>query len=49
MLSLDSPRWAALRASPGGTGELAARLLRDIRAGAGADPKRAVIPGRVEF
>lgn len=29
MLALDSPRWATLRASPGGTGELAARLLRE--------------------
>ena len=29
MLPLDSPRWAVLRASPGGTGDLAARLLRD--------------------
>ena len=29
MLPLDSPRWAALRSSPGGTGALAARLLRD--------------------
>lgn len=35
MLSLDSPRWASLTASPGGTGELAARLLRAIRDGAG--------------
>jgi hypothetical protein len=33
MLALDSPRWATLKASAGGTGALAARLLRDIRSG----------------
>lgn len=37
MLSLESPRWAALRSSPGGSGASAARLLRDIRSGAGDD------------
>jgi hypothetical protein len=37
MLALDSPRWATLKASPGGTGELAARLLREIRDGTGAN------------
>lgn len=34
MLSFDSPRWATLNASPGGSGALAARLLQAIRAGA---------------
>jgi hypothetical protein len=34
MLSLDSPRWAMLKASPGGSGALTARLLQAIRAGA---------------
>lgn len=37
MLSLDSPRWAMLQSSAGSDGALAARLLREIRAGAGAD------------
>jgi len=37
MVPLDSPRWATLRSSSGSNGELAARLLREIRAGAGAD------------
>ena len=34
MLALDSPRWATLKASPGGSGALAARLLQAIRLGA---------------
>lgn len=34
MLPLNSPRWATLKASPGGSGALAAELLRAIRAGA---------------
>jgi hypothetical protein len=34
MLALDSPRWTTLKSSTGLTGELAARLLRDIREGA---------------
>jgi hypothetical protein len=34
MLALDSPRWATLKASAGGSGALAARLLQAIRAGA---------------
>jgi hypothetical protein len=33
MLSLDSPAWDAIPASPGGTGTLTARLLRNIRDG----------------
>src|SRR5437588_5832422 len=37
MVPLDSPRWATLRSSPGFNGELAARLLREIRSGTGAD------------
>jgi hypothetical protein len=37
MVPLDSPRWATLRSSPGFNGELAARLLREIRTGTGAD------------
>ena len=37
MLSIDSPRWATLKSSPGGNGELAVRLLREIRAGTDAD------------
>lgn len=37
MLELDSPRWATLRSSPGPTAELARRLLREIRAGTGAN------------
>lgn len=37
MLPLDSPRWATLRASPGGDGKLAGRLLQEIRAGTGAN------------
>jgi hypothetical protein len=34
MLALDSPRWATLKASPGGSGALAAQLLGAIRSGA---------------
>lgn len=37
MVPLDSPRWTTLRSSPGFTGELAARLIREIRAGTGVD------------
>jgi hypothetical protein len=37
MLSLDSPRWEKLRASGGGTGALARRLLLEIRDGTGSD------------
>jgi hypothetical protein len=37
MVPLDSPRWATLRSSSGFNGELAARLLREIRAGTGED------------
>jgi hypothetical protein len=37
MLALDSPRWRVLKASPGFTGELAVRLLREIRDGTGSD------------
>jgi hypothetical protein len=37
MLALDSPRWGTLKSSPGFTGELAARLLREIREGTGSD------------
>lgn len=33
MLALDSPRWAKLKASGGGTGALAARLLKAITQG----------------
>lgn len=33
MLPLDSSRWLTLRASPGGNGEFAARLLRELRDG----------------
>lgn len=33
MLALDSPRWATLKASPGGSGALAAQLIRAIRSG----------------
>ncbi|HVV98732.1 MAG TPA: hypothetical protein VHB77_00245, partial [Planctomycetaceae bacterium] len=36
MVPLDSLRWAQLRASCGGTGEPAARILQEIRAGTGA-------------
>src|SRR5262245_5727324 len=38
MLPLDSPRWLTLRASCSrSNGELAVRLLREIRAGSGAN------------
>src|SRR5690349_17006490 len=37
MVPLGSPRLGALRTGPGFNGELAARLLREIRAGARAD------------
>ena len=37
MVPLDSPRWATLRSSPGFNGELAARLLQEIRAGTKLD------------
>lgn len=33
MLDLDSPRWGDIPSSPGGTGLLAAQLLRQIRGG----------------
>jgi len=36
MLPLDSPRWMTLQSSAGGNGELAAHLLREIRAGTGS-------------
>jgi hypothetical protein len=37
MVPLDSPRWTKLQSSPGFNGELAARLLREIRAGTGGN------------
>jgi hypothetical protein len=37
MLDYDDQRWETLQASPGGTGELAARLLSQIRDGKGVD------------
>lgn len=33
MIDLDSPAWGSIPASPGGTGTLAARLLREARDG----------------
>lgn len=33
MLALGAGRWSELRASPGGNGELARNLIREIRAG----------------
>jgi hypothetical protein len=33
MLALDSPTWATIPSSPGGTGLIAAQLLRQIRGG----------------
>jgi hypothetical protein len=37
MIDLDSPRWSSLTCSPGGSGEMAAELLKQIHQGKGND------------